>query len=243
VDQKSTLSDAVRAGEPSPAPSDPANDWQDRSERLRLLLDQQISLIDRLASAPDSQLMDLKGETSYLTYHPTRVAEISAMIAVTLSLPDSEVSLIRRAAPLHDLGKLAIPEEILLKPSSLTAEEFEIIKTHTLIGARLLRPPGKRSRLLELAEEIAGSHHENWDGTGYPHGLKGTEIPLAGRIVAVADVFDALTRTRPYKSAWGIDEAVTAVTAYRGTKFDPRIVDVFLDLHRVGRLPAYRHAV
>jgi putative two-component system response regulator len=239
------MSEYQRTGENASVAKLPPNDWQERSERLRLLLDKQINLIDRLAATPDAPPMELRGEVSFLNYHPTRVAEISAMLAMTMDLPDSEVSLIRRAAPLHDLGKLAIPEEILLKPSVLTTEEFEIIKTHTLIGARLLRRPGKRSRLLEMAEEIAGSHHENWDGSGYPYGLKGTEIPLVGRIVAVADVFDALTRTRPYKHAWSIEEAVTAVAGLRGTKFDPRIVDVFLGLHRLGRLPvpSYQIAV
>ena len=229
-----------KTGNGSPLPVTLRADWDDRATRLRVLLDQQLALIDRLATAPDYSQTEFSAEAAAMGYHPTRVAEISAMLAMSLKLSDQQVSLIRRAAPLHDLGKLAIPDEILLKPSCLTLDEFEVIKTHTVIGARLLQRPGKRSRLLQLAEEIAGTHHEHWDGTGYPVGLKGTEIPLAGRIVAVADVFDALTRTRPYKAAWPIEDAVSAVTEWRGSKFDPMIVDAFMDLYRLGRLPAYR---
>ena len=135
------------------------------------------------------------------------------------------MSLIRRAAPLHDVGKIGIPDSILLKLGKLTAAEFELVKTHTAIGARILS--GSRFALLRLAEEIAFSHHERWDGSGYA-GLAGDPIPLAGRIVAVADVFDALTQKRPYKPAWPVDEAIAEIERQRGRQFDPSIVDAFL---------------
>jgi putative two-component system response regulator len=135
------------------------------------------------------------------------------------------VSLIRRAAPLHDVGKIGIPDAILLKLGKLTAAEFELVKTHTSIGARILS--GSRFALLRLAEEIAFNHHERWDGSGYA-GLAGNQIPLAGRIVGVADVFDALTQKRPYKPAWPVEEAIAEIERQRGLQFDPSIVEAFL---------------
>ena len=136
-----------------------------------------------------------------------------------------QVLLIRRAAPLHDVGKIGIPDSVLLKLGKLTDEEFALVKTHTTIGARILS--GSRFGLLKLAEEIARCHHERWDGSGY-EGLVGENIPLAGRIVAVADVFDALTQKRPYKAAWPITEAVAEIERQRYRQFDPTVVDAFL---------------
>ena len=138
---------------------------------------------------------------------------------------------IGRAAPLHDIGKIAIPDSILLKPDKLTAEEREIIKSHTLIGARILA--GSQSELLRVASEIALTHHERWDGNGYPNGLAGAAIPLVGRLVAVADVFDALAHQRPYKHAWPINEAAAEISSQSGRQFDPAVVEVFktLDHH------------
>ncbi len=135
------------------------------------------------------------------------------------------MSLIRRAAPLHDVGKIGIPDSILMKLGKLTPEEFELVKTHTTIGARILS--GSRFTILRLAEEIAYHHHERWDGSGYA-GIKGADIPLAGRIVAVADVFDALTQKRPYKAAWTVGEAIAEIDRQRGQQFDPALVDAFL---------------
>jgi putative two-component system response regulator len=135
------------------------------------------------------------------------------------------VSLIRRAAPLHDVGKIGVPDTILMKLGKLTEEEFAIVKTHTVIGARILS--GGKFPLLRLAEEIAFSHHERWDGTGYA-AIGGTNIPLAGRIVAIADVFDALTQQRPYKPAWPIRDAIAEIDRQRGHQFDPGVVDAFL---------------
>jgi response regulator RpfG family c-di-GMP phosphodiesterase len=159
--------------------------------------------------------------------HVVRVGRVSALIARELGLDDDVVRLLRRAAPLHDLGKIGIPDAILLAPRKLEPAEFEEMKTHTVIGAQILA--GSRSSLLQLAERIALTHHERWDGKGY-HGLVANDIPLASRIVGLADVFDALTHERPYKSAWPVDLAVTEILDSRGTHFDPDVVDAFMRL-------------
>jgi putative two-component system response regulator len=132
---------------------------------------------------------------------------------------------------MHDIGKIAIPDSILLKPGKLTADEFEIIKSHTLIGARILG--GSQSQLLRTAAEIALSHHERWEGSGYPSGLAGKAIPLSGRLVAVADVFDALVHRRPYKQPWPVDEATAEILSQSSRHFDPAVVEAFeaLDHH------------
>ena len=144
-----------------------------------------------------------------------------------------QIRLLREAAPLHDVGKLAIPDSILLKPGKLTAQEYEVMKTHAALGARLLS--GSHSPVLQMATIIAASHHERWDGTGYPIGLAGEAIPLVGRVVAVADVFDALTHDRPYKSAWPVEQAIAEIKHAAGSQFDPRVVAAFLTIHRWGR--------
>jgi putative two-component system response regulator len=135
------------------------------------------------------------------------------------------VELIRQSAPLHDVGKIGIPDAVLLKPGKLTAEEYEVVKTHTTIGAALLSHG--QSELLIMAEQIALTHHERWDGTGYPYGLKMEEILLAGRIVAVVDVFDALVNERPYKSAWLVEAALAELINQKVRQFDPRVVEAF----------------
>ena len=158
--------------------------------------------------------------------HVRRVGALSALIGQALELPGNKVDLIGEAAPLHDVGKIGISDGILLKPGKLTDEEFEEMKTHSTIGAHILA--GSSSPVLQMAEEIALAHHERWDGTGYPSGLRGDEIPISGRIVAVADVFDSLTHERPYKDAWSIDHAMKEITADKETHFDPRVVEAFL---------------
>jgi putative two-component system response regulator len=135
------------------------------------------------------------------------------------------VRLIREAALLHDVGKVGIPDAILLKAGPLNREEFAVIKTHPEIGRSILA--GSGSDILRAAEEIAAFHHEWWDGTGYPYGLAGNEIPLAARIVALADVYDALTHARPYKAAWSRAKALGEIRRLRGAQFDPEVVDVF----------------
>ena len=188
------------------------------AERTRELVDAQIEIIERLAMAAEFR-DDNTGQ------HTQRVAQMSALLARQLGLPDAQVSLIARAAPLHDVGKIGVPDTILMKIGRLTREEFEIVKQHTVIGARILS--GGKFPLLRLAEEIAFSHHERWDGDGYA-GLRGADVPLAGRIVAVADVFDALTQQRPYKPAWPITEAIAEIDRQRERQFDPAVVDAFL---------------
>lgn len=157
--------------------------------------------------------------------HTERVARTAKMIAEQLGLPADEVALIEQAAPLHDIGKLAVSDTILLKPGPLTAEEFAEVKRHPIAGAGILA--GSSSAVLQLAEKIALSHHEWWDGSGYPNKLRGEEIPLAGRIVALADVFDALTHARPYKPAWPQHSAIEEIKRHRGRQFDPAVVDAF----------------
>jgi len=187
-------------------------------DRTRELEAAQIEIIERLARAAEFR-DDNTGQ------HTERVGQMAALIARQIGLSDTQVSLIRRAAPLHDVGKIGIPDSVLLKLGKLTAEEFELVKTHTTIGARILS--GSRFTILQLAEEIAYNHHERWDGHGY-HGASGSDIPLAGRIVAVADVFDALTQKRPYKAAWPVAEAIAEIDRQRGRQFDPALVDAFL---------------
>lgn len=190
-------------------------------ERTWALQASQAEVLERLAQAAEFRDDDT-GQ------HTRRVGEMSARIAHQLGMNWEHVELIRRAAPLHDVGKIGISDTILLKPAKLTDEEFAIIKTHTLIGAQLLRDGN--SPLISVAELIALSHHERWDGRGYPHNLVGEEIPVEGRIVAVADVFDALTHARPYKSAWPIEEALAEIRKGIGTQFDPDVVEAFLSV-------------
>lgn len=162
--------------------------------------------------------------------HTQRVGATAALLAQALGLPSEEVSLIRRAAPLHDVGKIGVPDGILLKPGPLDDRELELMRRHTHIGARIVS--GSSARTLQMAEQIAGTHHERWDGTGYGAGLSGRDIPIAGRIVAVADVFDALTHPRPYKDAWSQDAAIEEIREQRGRQFDPSVVDAFLDIQQ-----------
>jgi putative two-component system response regulator len=187
-------------------------------ERTRALEEAQVEMIERLAMAAEFR-DDNTGQ------HTQRVGQMSALLARQLGLPDGQVALIRRGAELHDVGKIGVPDSILMKIGKLTPEEFEIVKTHTAVGARILS--GGKFPLLRLAEEIAFTHHERWDGSGYA-GIRGTDIALAGRIVAVADVFDALTQQRPYKPAWPVADAIAEIDRQRGRQFDPAVVDAFL---------------
>jgi putative two-component system response regulator len=154
------------------------------------------------------------------------------LVARELAMPDGFVGLIERAAPLHDVGKIGIPDAILLKPDRLDEQEWELMKTHTTIGARLLA--SSNDPLLHLAEEIALGHHERWDGSGYPNGFSGEAIPVQARIVAVTDVFDALTHQRPYKPAWTLEAAVAEIDSQRGRQFAPDVVDAFLEVTAKG---------
>lgn len=160
--------------------------------------------------------------------HTQRVGEIAAQLACRLGMTESLSTAIRRAAPLHDVGKIGISDLILLKPGPLTPQEFAIMQQHTLIGAGILSR--YHTPLLQNAQKIALTHHEHWDGRGYPHGLQGEDIPIEGRIVAVVDVFDALTHERPYKKAWTIDAALTQIESQSGKQFDEHVVKSFLSL-------------
>jgi len=157
--------------------------------------------------------------------HIERMGRFSAAIARQLGLDNGEVDNMLYAAPMHDVGKIAVPDRILLKSSSLDSDEWEIMKRHTTIGAEILR--GSDAEFIRLAEVIALTHHEKWDGSGYPRGLSGLEIPLAGRIVAIADVFDALTSTRPYKEPFSVTASLDIVRKERGVHFDPDVTDAF----------------
>jgi putative two-component system response regulator len=165
--------------------------------------------------------------------HTQRVGVVSAALGTELGLAEADAEILGLAAPLHDLGKIGIPDEILLKPGALTEAEFAKIRRHTEIGARILA--GSRFAILQLGELIARTHHERWDGSGY-HGLRGQEIPLPARIVSVADVYDALTHERPYKHAWPHDEALGYIRTESGSHFDPVVVAAFLALEAAGRI-------
>ncbi len=185
------------------------------AERTRELEQSQLEVLERLAAAVEFRDDDTGN-------HTKRVAEVSAMLAQTINLESATIELIRRAAPLHDIGKVGIPDSILLKAGPLTGEEFELMKMHTVIGARMLSKG--RSELVRFSQRIARSHHEWWDGSGYPDRVSGQSIPLEARIVAVADFLDALTHERPYRPAWGIDETLAEIRRRSGSHFDPTIV-------------------
>lgn len=158
--------------------------------------------------------------------HLVRIADYSAIIAQGMGLPKSEVELIRYASPMHDIGKIILPDSILKKKGKLTKKEREMMKQHPLVAAEIFR--NSNTPLMKACGTIAVSHHERFDGTGYPSGLKGEKIPLYGRIVGVADVFDALTSKRPYKEAFGFDESVSMIMELAGTYFDPDVVMAFV---------------
>jgi putative two-component system response regulator len=160
--------------------------------------------------------------------HIDRMAAISQRLASAAGMPDAAAELLGHAAVLHDVGKVGIPDRILGKPGHFDDDERAVMQTHTTIGADILA--GSSSALIQLAAVIARSHHERWDGTGYPDGLRGEEIPLAARISAVSDVFDALLSPRPYKPAWPLDAVLAELRDQRGRQFDPALVDAFLEL-------------
>lgn len=160
--------------------------------------------------------------------HIERMARTAQLLARAAGLSEAESELVLMAAPMHDVGKIGIPDRILLKPTPLTPDEWRVMRMHPGIGAGII---GKHDApILKIARRIALTHHEKWDGTGYPRGLKGEEIPLVGRIVALADVFDALTSERPFKPAWPVDNAVTYIREQTGRHFDPRLAGLFLEL-------------
>jgi HD-GYP domain-containing protein (c-di-GMP phosphodiesterase class II) len=156
----------------------------------------------------------------------------------TLKLSTDHADLLALAAPLHDVGKIGIPDAVLLKPGKLTENEFAVMKTHAQVGADMLADSG--SPVLQVAAQIAQHHHERWHGTGYPQGLRAEQIPLAARIVAVADALDALTHERPYKPAWSLHDALHEIFSQSGKQFDPRVIDALHRLDHGQLLPTQR---
>jgi putative two-component system response regulator len=195
-------------------------------DRTRELEEAQIEIVERLARAAEFRDEDT-------ARHTRRIGDVAAQLGRAIGLDETHVDLIRRAAPLHDVGKIATPDGILLKPGPLTPEEWQIMRQHAAIGSHMLA--GGSSVLMQVAERIARSHHERWDGSGYPDGLAGEAIPIEARLVAVADVLDALTHERPYRAAWPLAKVLALIESNRGTHFDPRIVDALLALHPRGQ--------
>jgi putative two-component system response regulator len=199
-DQKAMLEDMVRA----------------RTEALRRT---QLQVVQRLGMAVGYR----DEETGN---HILRMSHISALLARGMGWSEADCELMLYASPMHDIGKIGIPDSILLKPGKLEPDEWETMKAHTTIGARLLE--GDDSDIMRMAREIALSHHERWDGSGYPAGLSGEAIPLCGRIAMLADLFDALTSARPYKQAWPVESALDMIRESSGKHFDPVLVEVFM---------------
>jgi putative two-component system response regulator len=198
--QKTVLEDMVRA----------------RTEELRRT---RLQVVQRLGMAAEYR----DEETGN---HILRMSHTCALLARAIGWSEAGCDLILNASPMHDIGKIGIPDAIMLKPGTFQPHEWEIMKTHAAIGGKLLE--GDDSTLMRMAREIALTHHEKWDGSGYPDGLAGEAIPQAGRIAALADVFDALTSVRPYKQAWTVEAAVECITENSGKHFDPSLVEVFL---------------
>ena len=190
------------------------------AERTRELSKSRFEIINRLGLAAEFR----DNETGK---HVLRIGYISRIIALAIGIEKTEAEIILNAAPMHDVGKIGIPDSILQKPGLLTDDERWTMQKHSEFGAKLIGE--HENELLKAAATAAFTHHEKWDGTGYPNGLKEEEIPLIGRIIAIADVFDALTSERPYKSAWPVKKAVDLIQSEAGKHFDPNLVPVFLE--------------
>jgi len=213
-----------------------------RTRFLHLQLSTQKSTLEERVLMRTSELQQAKLEILQLLgraseyrddmtgQHTQRVGRLSGLIAAQLGLPEKMIELIETAAPLHDIGKIGIPDELLLKPGRFDASELERMKAHTTIGFNILQ--ASSFEVLKVAGLIARSHHEKWDGSGYPQGLSGRAIPLEARIVALADFYDALTHERPYKKAWSPEEATAEIIKQRERHFDPEVVDAFLAIVR-----------
>ena len=189
-------------------------------ERTREINETRLEIIRRLGRAAEFR----DNETGL---HIIRMSKISQIVGRAAGMCEEEAELLLNASPMHDIGKIGIPDRILLKPGKLDTDEWKVMMSHARIGADLL--DGHDAPLLSMARDIALTHHEKWDGTGYPRGLQTEEIPLVGRVVALADVFDALTSARPYKQAWPVEQALEHIRSQRGLHFDPYLTDVFMD--------------
>ncbi len=212
------------------------------NERIRQTDDLELKVLDRTTELRETNhqlretrraIIDCLGRASEFRdnetgVHVIRMSMACGILARAIGLPEDEAELIQNASPMHDVGKLGIPDEILLKPGRHTPEETKIMQTHAEIGAHIMS--SYSSDITNLAQEIALTHHENWDGSGYPKGLSGETIPLSGRISAICDVYDALTSKRPYKKAWSQDDAANFIRGQSGKKFDPVLVEAFLNV-------------
>lgn len=187
--------------------------------RVDELVQTRLAVVQRLGRAAEYK----DNETGL---HVIRMSHFSRLIALEAGMGEAWADTLLNAAPMHDVGKIGIPDAILQKPGKLDAAEWAVMQSHAEIGAEIIGADG--SELLNMAREVALSHHEKWDGSGYPRGLQGEAIPIAARIVALADVFDALTSERPYKKAWSVDDAIALIRDQSGHHFDPRLVDAFL---------------
>src|SRR4051794_28207124 len=190
-------------------------------ERTADLRDSQLEVVRRLSQAAESRDHDTG-------VHITRMSRLCSHLALAAGAAPAIAEMLLNAAPMHDVGKIGIPDHILLKPGKLDADEWELMRSHAAIGAELLA--GSRSPVVQMGELIALTHHEKWDGSGYPRGLKGEEIPFVARVTAVCDVFDALISERPYKSPWPIDRALEEVEEGAGNHFDPELVATFVSV-------------
>ena len=196
------------------------------TERTFEVEESRLEMLEHLGSAIESR-------DDVTHRHTVRVGQNAAALARDLGLTDVQIVAIRRAGPLHDIGKIGVSDAILLKPGRLSPDEYEVMKSHTTVGARILA--NSTSEIIRLAEVIAQTHHERWDGRGY-HGLRGEDIPFEARIVSVVDVFDALTHFRPYKHAWTTAEAVAEIERQAGQQFDPKVVAAFVRVLERGEL-------
>ncbi|MDH5484512.1 MAG: response regulator [Gammaproteobacteria bacterium] len=198
---------------------------EERTRELRKahkqIHDSRLQIVRRLGRAAEYR----DNETGL---HIIRMSKMASLLARAAGMDEAAADLVLNASPMHDIGKIGIPDNILLKPGKFEADEWEIMKTHAQIGADILS--GDDSPLLSMAREIALTHHEKWDGSGYPNGLRGEDIPLVGRITALADVFDALTSERPYKKAWTVEDALNLIREQSGKHFDPALVEAFEEL-------------
>ncbi len=192
---------------------------QEMTEAQRDAHSAHVETIERLAIAAEYKDEDTAN-------HIHRMSHYSHIVALELQLPPKACEVLLHASPMHDVGKLGIPDGILLKPGKLEADEWEVMKTHTTIGGRILSDSS--SELLRIGEVIALTHHEKWDGSGYPRGLTGDEIPIEGRVTAIADVFDALTSRRPYKEPFSVETSLGIIEEGRGAHFQPEVVDAFM---------------
>ncbi|WP_261816884.1 HD-GYP domain-containing protein [Vibrio gallicus] len=191
-------------------------------EKTQEINQSKLELLERLGRAAEYK----DNETGL---HVKRMSNYAYHLAKACGFSDEDADVLREVAPMHDLGKIGIPDGILLKQGKLDDDEWAIMRNHVQIGVDILGDCSG-SRLMQMAKTVAQTHHEKWDGTGYPHGLSGEEIPLSGRICGIADVFDALTSQRPYKRAWSLDEAFTFLQQQKGHHFDPTLVELFLGL-------------